>query len=158
VSYRIFGIEGVRLLAFSVSADTEPLSPMQLAVASMIGPVISYATIVVAGIFSWKRYSPFWVMLGLSAPIGRIVNAVYIYFRLLGYHPNPNFDEYNFSRSIDIDPLIVSVPTMLIVIAVFYYFGRAAWKFGGLGEIVQLIAGICVGLTIWTQIGPILLR
>ena len=156
-SYWFFRAEAVRLLAFSVSAETEHLSPMQLAVSSMVGPVISYVTIIIAALMTRKQYSPFWILLGMSAPIGRLVNGVYIYFRILGYQPNPNFDEYKFSRSLKIEPLIVSVPTMVFVIAVLFLFGRAAWKQGGCWELGQVVVSILIGLAVWSQLGPMLL-
>jgi hypothetical protein len=157
LSYLWYEAQDVRLLAFSVSAETQELSSTQLAVANMIGPVISYVTVIIAALCSSKKYSSFWIMLGLTAPIGRIVNAVYIYYRILGYHPNPNFDEYNFSRNLKIEPLLVSVPTMMIVVGCFYFFGRSAWKHGGLGELVRIVACILIGLAVWTQVGPNLL-
>ncbi len=157
VSYLYFGADDVRLLAFSVSAETDHLSPIQIAVSSILGPLISYITIVIAALMTRKQYSPFWILLGIAAPIGRIVNAVYIYFRILGNHPNPNFDEYKFSRSLKIEPLFVSVPTMVIVVAVFYWFGRSAWKHGGIRELGLIILSVILGLAAWTQIGPMIL-
>jgi hypothetical protein len=153
-SYLCFGGEDVRLLAFSVSAETKHLSPGQLAISSMAGPLISYVTILAAALMTVKHYSSFWVLLAIAAPIGRIVNGVYIYFRALGYQPNPNFDEYNFSRSIGIEPLIVCIPTMLIVVATFFWFGRLAWKEGGVGELLLVVFSVLFGLGVWSQIGP----
>jgi len=157
-SYLYYRAEDVRLLAFSVSAKTEHLSASQIAVSSIIGPMITYLTVIIAALMIRKQYSSFWVMLAIAAPLGRIVNAVYIYFRVLGYNPNPNFDEYSFSRSLNVDPLLVSIPTMAIVVTIFYSFGRKAWKHGGFKELGKIIVSILIGITLWSTIGPLLLR
>ena len=157
-SYLYFRAENVRLLAFSVSANTEHLSASQLAVSSIVGPVITYLTVIIAALMIRTQYSTFWVVLAIAAPIGRSVNLVYIYFRVLGYNPNPNFDEYNFSRCLNIDPLLVSIPTMAIVVTIFYSFGRKAWKHGGYLELGQIIFSVLIGIAIWSALGPLLLR
>jgi len=157
-SYMYFRAENVRLLAFSVSAKTEHLSASQIAVSNIVGPIITYLTVIIAALMIRKQYSSFWVILAIAAPIGRIVNAVYIYFRVMGYNPNPNFDEYNFSRCLNVDPLLVSIPTLAIVVTIFYSFGRKAWKHGGYQELGRIILSILIGIAFWSTFGPLLLR
>ena len=157
-SYLYFRAENVRLLAFSVSAKTDPLSTSQIAVSNIVGPIITYLTVIVAALMIRTQYSSFWVILAIAAPIGRIVNAVYIYFRVLGYNPNPNFDEYNFSRCLNVDPLLISIPTMAVVVTIFFSFGRKAWKHGGYQELGQIVFSILIGIACWSTIGPMLLR
>ena len=157
-SYMYFRAENVRLLAFSVSAKTEHLSASQIAVSNIVGPIITYLTVIIAALMIRKQYSSFWVILAIAAPIGRIVNGVYIYFRVLGYSPNPNFDEYNFSRCLNVDPLLVSIPTLAIVVTIFYSFGRKAWKHGGYQELGRIILSILIGIAFWSTFGPLLLR
>lgn len=155
--YKAFGASNVVLHAFSVSAEKEALSPLQIALAAITGPVITYITIAAAIYFTRKKYSPFWVCVGLAAPIGRIVNFIYVYFRAAGDDPNPNFDEFNFSRAIGIDPLGLAAITCVAVLAVFAYFLRAAWKAGRYSEIFLLIASIALGLVFWSFVGPLIL-
>jgi hypothetical protein len=127
-AYKFFGASNVVLHSVSVSADKEMLSSLQIAIASIVGPIISYMTIGAAIFLTRKQYVPFWIIVGLAAPIGRIVNFVYVYFRVLGYSPNPNFDEFNFSRSLDIEPLFFSIFTIIAILATYVLFLRQVWK------------------------------
>lgn len=157
VVYKAFGASSVVLHAFSVTAEKDALSSGQIALAAITGPVISYITIAAAIYFTHKRYVPFWGIVGLAAPIGRVVNFIYVYFRTAGYDPNPNFDEFNFSRAIGVDPLGPAAITCVAVVAVFVYFSRAAWKAGRYSEIFSLILSIAIGLAVWSSVGPLIL-
>ena len=157
LAYHFFGASNVQLHSVSVSADTDMLSGFQLATTNIIGPIISYLTIGLAWFFTRKKYVPFWVIFGLAAPFGRIVNAVYIYFRALGYNPNPNFDEYNFSRNINIEPLFPAIITTLIVIVTMFIFLRKAWLEGNFKELAVVIFSFICGLTVWATIGGFIL-
>ena len=156
-AYHFFGASNVQLHSVSVSANTDKLSSFQLAATNIIGPIISYLTIGLALFFTRKKYVPFWVILGLAAPFGRIVNAVYIYFRTLGYSPNPNFDEYNFSRNLNIEPLFLAVITTLIVIVTMFIFLRKAWLEGKFKELAAVIFSFICGLTVWATLGGFIL-
>ncbi|HKX82887.1 MAG TPA: hypothetical protein VJL58_01595 [Pyrinomonadaceae bacterium] len=156
-AYHLFGAANVRLHSASVSADKEMLSAGQTAAANILGPLISYLTIVLAYFLTKKRYVAFWIIVALAAPLGRIVNAVYIYFRALGYQPKPNFDEFNFAAGLGFDPLLIAVPTMVIVIGTFIYFGRKGWIEGGIRELASLLLGLVPGVAVWFAIGPYLL-
>ncbi len=157
VMYQWFGASNVQLHSVSVSAEKETLSNVQLAVASIIGPIITYLTIGLVVFFTRKQYTPFWLILALAAPLGRIVNAVYIYFRILGYHPNPNFDEFNFSRSLNIEPLLIAIPTTILVGATLIYFCRTVWGKDGLRELFAVSLSLVCGLSVWMVIGPLVL-
>lgn len=157
VIYKAFGASNVILHAFSVSAEKDALSSVQIALAAITGPVITYITIATAVYFTHKKYIPVWVIAGLAAPIGRIVNFIYVYFRATGYDPNPNFDEFNFSRAIGVDPLGLAAITCVAVLAVFVYFLRAAWRADRFSEVFSLIASIAVGLVAWSFAGPLIL-
>ena len=156
-AYHIFGAANIQLHSVSVSAEKEALSSFQLATANIVGPVISYLTIGLALLFTRKKYIPFWIILGLAAPLGRIVNAVYIYFRMLGFSPNPNFDEFNFSRTLNIEPLWLSVTTILIVVATLFLFLRKAWKAGRFVEIISVTFSLGIGLAVWMFLGGLIL-
>lgn len=156
-AYKLFGATNVVLHSVSVSADKDALSSWQIAFASIIGPVISYLTILAAIFFTRKNYVPIWIFVGLTPPIGRIVNAVYIYFRALGYTPNPNFDEFNFSRTLNIEPLWLAVLTMMAVVATMFFFLRKAWRAGGFGELALVIISIVAGLAVWMLVGGLIL-
>lgn len=155
-AYKFFGASNVVLHSVSVSADKEALSGVQNATASIVGPIISYITIGTAIVLTRKQYVPFWIIVGLAAPIGRIVNFVYVYFRVLGYSPNPNFDEFNFSRSLDIEPLWLSVVTIIAVLATFVVFLRKAWKGGRSHELTLVVISLVVGLLTWSFIGELI--
>ena len=157
VVYNAFGAANVVLHAFSVSAEKDMLGSGQIASAAITGPIISYITIAAAIYFTRKKYLPFWVIAGLAAPIGRIVNFIYVYFRLSGYDPNPNFDEFNFSRAVGVDPVGLSATTCVAVLAVFAYFLRAAWKAGRYSEVLSIIVSIAAGLVVWSFVGPLIL-
>lgn len=156
LAYLSFGAEDVILRSASVAADKTSLSCGQIAFAAAVGPLITYATILIAGIVVRYRYVSILILLGLAAPLGRIVNFVYVYLRLAGYQPNPNFDEFNFAKVVDFDPLFVAVPTVIAVLATMIYFARTAWKKGGLSEILSAIIGVVVGLLLWFQVGPLI--
>ncbi len=157
LAYYFFGAGNVQLHSVSVSADKDALSSFQLATVNIIGPMISYVTIGVALFFTRKKYIPFWVILGLAAPIGRIVNGVYVYFRALGYSPNPNFDEYNFSRNIGFDPLVLAVVTTFIALATMVIFLRKAWVEGRFAEFAFVVFSVVCGLATWMTFGSMLL-
>ena len=157
LAYHLFGASNIHLHSVSVSADKEMLSSGQIAITSIVGPLISYLTIGLAFVLTRKKYIPFWIMLALAAPIGRVVNGVYIYFRTLGYSPNPNFDEFNFSRSVNVDPLWLSIVTMAIVLATFFIFFRKAWRNGRFAEISTIVLSLIAGLFVWNLVGGIIL-
>ena len=154
--YKLFGASEVELRAFSVLANKDSLTTGQIAISTIVGPVISYATVVIAAFMLKKRYAAFWVVLGLAAPFARLVNAIYVYFRIAGYDPNPNFDEFNFSRAIAIDPLIVAIPTTLAFIFIVGYFLRIAFRQGRYRELALSIVSVAFGLLFWTLVGPTL--
>lgn len=156
-AYLIFGASNVQLHSVSVSADKEALGNIQLAIAAIVGPIISYLTLGLALFFTRKNYVPFWVIIGLAAPFGRIVNAVYIYFRALGYNPNPNFDEFNFSRNVNIEPLILAIPTMIAFFFVVWIFLGKAWRVGKIAELAAVIFSVACGLVVWSLVGGMIL-
>lgn len=156
-AYLAFGAGNVQLHSVSVSADKENLTHLQIAFASFLGPIITYITIALCFFVTRKEYKIFWMFLALAAPIGRIVNFIYVALRLAGNTPNPNFDEFNFSKSIGIDPLILSVFTVIIVCVTFFIFLRRAYAEDGLAEIGRLAFGIAAGLAVWATVGGLLL-
>lgn len=156
-AYHLFGASNIQLHSASVSADKEVLTSFQVATANLVGPLISYLTIGLSLVFTRKKYVPFWVILALAAPLGRIVNFVYVYFRALGYTPNPNFDEFNFSRTLNIEPLWLAVLTMMAVVATMFFFLRKAWRAGGFGELALVIISIVAGLAVWMLLGGLIL-
>ena len=157
LAYHLFGATNVQLHSASVSADKETLSNIQIAIANVIGPIISYLTIVLAFILTQKNYQPFWIILALAAPLGRIVNFVYIYFRLAGYSPNPNFDEFNFSKNLGIEPLFLAILTAILVIVTFAIFFKKAWSAGKFGEVGLVVFSLIVGVAIWFSVGGLIL-
>jgi hypothetical protein len=156
-AYQVFGASSVQLHAFSVSADKEALSNVQNAVAAMTGPIITYAMIVLACIFTQKNYNVFWIILALGGLIGRLVNFIYIYFRTAGYNPNPNFDEFNFSKSLNLEPLFLSVFTALLFTAIYFIFLKKVWKENGFKEIGLIILSLIGGVTVWNFAGGLIL-
>lgn len=152
-AYHFFGASNIQLHSVSVSADKDALSSVQLAIANILGPIITYLTIAAAYFLTRKNYNPIWIIAALAAPIGRIVNFVYIYFRLAGYQPNPNFDEYNFSRNLGIEPLILAVITAILVITTFIIFGKKAWNEDKFREIGRIAASLIVGVAVWSVVG-----
>jgi len=156
-AYHLFGATNIQLHSVSVSADKDTLSNFQSATVSLVGPVISYLTIALALIFTRKRYIPFWIILGFAAPIGRIVNFVYVYFRALGYTPNPNFDEFTSSRNLNVEPLWLSIATIMIVLATFALFLRKAWNEGRVFEIMIVVLSLVIGLAAWMFLGGLIL-
>lgn len=157
VVYKAFGASNVVLHAFSVSAEKDTLSSGQIALAAITGPIITYITIGSAIYFTSKKYLPIWVIAGLAAPIGRVVNFIYVYFRAAGYDPNPNFDEFNFSRSVNIDPLWLSFVTIAIVLATFFVFFRKAWRNGRSAEISTIVVSLIAGIFVWNLVGGVIL-
>ncbi len=157
LTYYLFGASNIRLHSVSVSADKEMLSKIQIAVAAIVGPLITYLTIGLAIFLTRKKYSLFWVMLALAAPLGRIVNFAYVYFRLAGYTPNPNFDEFNFSKNLGIEPLFLSVLTVFLTLAALIYFLRIAWKKGGFAETGTIVFSLALGIVVWIFVGGIIL-
>ncbi len=157
VVYHLFGAGDVRLHAASVSAVKDSLSPAEIAVANITGPLITYLTLALAYFLTRREYLPFWIILALAAPLGRIVNFVYIYFRVAGYRPQPNFDEFNFSRNLGFDALGLAVPTALAVIAAFFVFGSRAWREGRFGELARIALALMAGVAVWFTAGPRLL-
>lgn len=155
--YHLFGAGNVQLNSVSVSADKDALSAFQKAVVNIVGPIISYLTIALAFFLTRKKYVPFWVILALAAPLGRIVNFVYLYFRALGYSPNPNFDEFNFSRNLNIEPLWLSILTSIIVLLTIFVFLRKSWKDGGFKELIAVILSLVGGVLVWMLIGGLIL-
>lgn len=157
LAYHFFGAGDVRMHSASVSADKQALGSFQIAAASIVGPLISYLTIVPALVLTRKNYVPWLVILGLAAPLGRIVNFIYIYFRALGYNPQPNFDEFNFSRSLGLEPLWLSIVTALIVLTTFWLFFEKTWKTGGFKETAAVIFSLVCGLSVWMLLGRLIL-
>jgi hypothetical protein len=157
LAYHFFGASNIQLHSVSVSADKEMLGSVQIAIVSIIGPTITYLTIGLAVFFTRKGYVHFWVILALAAPIGRIVNIVYIYFRVLGYNPNPNFDEYNFSRALSIEPLFLAIITGLIILITMVFFFRKVWLEGKFKELILVIFSLISGFVIWSVVGVWLL-
>jgi hypothetical protein len=155
--YHVFGASNIRLHSVSVSADKQALSNLQIAIANIVGPLISYLTIGIALFVTRIKYVPFWIVLGLAAPIGRIVNVVYVFFRALGYHPNPNFDEYNFSPNLNIEPLWISIATVLLIAAATYLLLRRVFAAGGLRELLAVGLALGSGLLVWAFAGGLLL-
>ncbi len=156
LAYIRFGAEEVILRSASVAANKTSLNGWQIAFATAVGPLITYATILIAGILVRYRYHAVFILLGLAAPLGRVVNVVYVYLRFAGYQPNPNFDEFNFAKAVGFDPLFVAVPTVIAVLVTLIYFCRIAWKKSGLPEILSAIIGVVVGLLVWFQVGPLI--
>lgn len=155
--YHLFGAGNVQLHLVSVSADKDALSDFQKAIVNIVGPIISCLTIALAFFLTRKKYVPFWVILALAAPLGRIVNFVYRYFRALGYNPNPNFDEFNFSRNLNIEPLRLSILTAVIVLITLFVFLKKSWKDGGFTELIAVIVSFVGGVLVWTLIGGVIL-
>lgn len=157
LAYVFFGAGSVQLHSVSVSADKDALSDVQKAIVNIVGPLISYLTIALAFVATKRNYAPFWVILALAAPLGRIVNFVYLYFRASGYRPKPNFDEFNFSQNLDIEPLWLSILTVLLVLtALFVFFGKA-WKNGGFRELIAVIFSLGSGIFVWMLIGSLII-
>ncbi len=156
-AYLLFGASNVQLHAFSVSADKENIGNVQNAIAAITGPIITYATIILAYIFTRKNYSAFLTILALGGLIGRLVNFIYIYFRLAGYNPNPNFDEFNFSKNLGIEPLFVSIFTALLFLAIYTIFLKKAWKENGFQEVNLIILSLISGVIIWNFVGGLIL-
>lgn len=157
ITYYFFGASEVKLHAFSVSANKESLSSLQIAIASIIGPIITYFTVVFAYFFIQKKYHPFWIILALGGLIGRLVNFIYIYFRLAGYKPNPNFDEFNFSKSLGIEPLFLSTITAILFLTIYTIFLKKAWKENRLSEIGLIILSLISGVVVWNFVGGLIL-
>ncbi len=157
LAYFFFGAANIQLHSVSVSADKEALNNFQIAVVAITGPVITYFTIGIAAFLTGKTYRPFWVMLALAAPLGRIVNFIYIGFRLAGYNPNPNFDEFNFSKNLSIEPLLLSIVTCLLILATLIYFLKKTWRANGFIEVVSVIFGLAVGVAVWFSVGGLIL-
>jgi hypothetical protein len=155
--YHLFGADNVQLHSVSVSADKDALGNVQKAIVNIVGPIISYLTIALAFFLTRKRYVAFWVILALAAPLGRIVNFVYLYFRALGYSPNPNFDEFNFSRNLNIEPLWLSILTAFIVLATMFVFFKKSWKEGRFKELIAVIVSLVCGVLVWMLIGGLIL-
>ncbi|MEK7722854.1 MAG: hypothetical protein AAB336_00750 [Acidobacteriota bacterium] len=155
--YQLFGASNVQLHAFSVSADKESVSNLQNAFAAITGPIITYLTVVFAYIMTSKNYQLFWIILALGGLIGRIVNFIYIYFRTAGYNPNPNFDEFNFSKFTSIEPLILSIITAILFVIIYAVFLKKAWKENGLKEIGLILLSLISGVTVWNFVGGLIL-
>jgi hypothetical protein len=155
--YLLLGASNVQLHTASVSADKEMLSGPEQAAVNIIGPLITYAVVGAAYFITKRKYNAFLVILALAAPVGRAVNGVYLYFRMLGYQPKPNFDEFNFADNLGISPLLITTPTTLIVVLSLGYFLRKVWKHGGLSETVMALAAVAAGIAVWFTAGPMLL-
>jgi hypothetical protein len=156
-AYQLFGAGNVQLHAFSVSADKETLSNVQNAIAAITGPIITYAIIVSAYIFTRKHYTAFWIISALGGLIGRLVNFIYIYFRLAGYNPNPNFDEFNFSKNLGIEPLFLSIITAILFLIIYAVFLKKAWKENGFKEIGLIVISLICGVAVWNFAGGFIL-
>lgn len=154
---QIFGASNVQLHAFSVSADKESISSFQNALAAITGPIITYLIVILAYILTNKNYQPFWVVLALGGLLGRLVNFVYIYFRLAGYSPNPNFDEFNFSKFVNIEPLFLSIITAILFLIIYAVFIKRAWKENGAKEISLIILSLISGVAVWNFVGGLIL-
>jgi type IV secretory pathway VirB3-like protein len=157
VAYQIFGASNVQLHAFSVSADRESVGNLQNAIAAITGPIITYLMVVVAYILTQKNYQPFWIILALGGLIGRLVNFIYIYFRTAGYNPNPNFDEFNFSKFTGIEPLFASIITAILFLVIYAVFLKKAWKENGFAEIGLIALSLVCGVAVWNFVGGFIL-
>lgn len=155
--YHLFGAGNVQLHSVSVSADKDALNDLQKAVVNIVGPIITYLTILLTFFSTKKKYVAFWVILALAAPLGRIVNFIYLYFRALGYNPNPNFDEFNFSRNLNVEPLWLSILTSIIVLTAMFIFFRKSWKNGGFKELLAVIISLVCGILVWMTVGGLIL-
>ncbi len=157
IVYQFFGASNVQLHAFSVSADKESVGNLQNAIAAITGPIITYLTVVSAYFLTQKSYQPFWIILALGGLIGRIVNFIYIYFRTAGYNPNPNFDEFNFSKFTGIEPLFLSIITAILFLIIYAVFLKKAWKENGLKEIGLIALSLICGVAVWNFVGGLIL-
>jgi len=155
--YHLFGAGNIQMHSASVSAEKEALSSFQIAIANITGPLITYFTIGLAYFLTRKNYQPFWIILALAAPLGRIVNFAYIYFRLAGYTPKPNFDEFNFSQNLGIEPLILSILTAILVLITFIIFFKRAIREGKFFEVARIILSLIAGVAVWFTIGGFIL-
>jgi hypothetical protein len=157
VVYQLFGASNVQLHAFSVSADKESVSNLQNALAAITGPIISYTIVILAYILTKKNYQPWWIILAIGGLIGRLVNFIYIYFRTADYNPNPNFDEFNFSKFTGIEPLFLSIITAILFLIIYVGFLKKAWKENGLKEIGLIALSLISGVTVWNFVGGLIL-
>jgi mannose/fructose/N-acetylgalactosamine-specific phosphotransferase system component IID len=157
IVYQLFGASNVQLHAFSVSADKESVSNLQNALAAITGPIISYVIVILAHILTTKNYQPFWIILAIGGLIGRLVNFIYIYFRTAGYNPNPNFDEFNFSKFTGIEPLFLSIITAILFVMMYAIFLKKAWKENGFKEIGLIAISIISGVAVWNFVGGVIL-
>jgi cellobiose-specific phosphotransferase system component IIC len=155
--YQFFGASNVQLHAFSVSADKESVSNLQNAIAAITGPIITYLSVILAYVFTQKSYHPAWMILALGGLIGRIVNFIYIYFRSAGYNPNPNFDEFNFSKFTGIEPLFLSIITAILFVMIYAIFLKKAWKENGFKEIGLIAISLFCGVAVWNFVGGLIL-
>jgi len=156
-AYHLLGATNVQLHSASVSADKEMLSAGQIALANILGPLITLLTIVLTFVLTKRKYLPFWIILALAAPIGRSVNLFYVFIFAIGYRPKPNFDEFNFATNLGFDPLLIAVPTAIFVLATFVYFGRKGWIQGGVREVAALVVSLASGIAVWFTVGEYLL-
>lgn len=157
LAYYLFRASNIQLHSVSVSADKNALSSFQLAVVNIVGPLITYFTIGLAAFFTRRKYIPFWIILALAAPLGRIVNFIYLYFRVLGYNPNPNFDEFNFSRNMNIEPLFLSIVTAIVIILTLFFFFRKVWLAGRFKESAAVVFSLICGVLVWMTLGGLIL-
>ncbi len=157
VAYQIFGASNVQLHAFSVSADKESVGNFENALAAITGPIITYLTVILAYILTQKNYQPFWIIMALGGLIGRLVNFIYIYFRAAGYNPNPNFDEFNFSKFTGIEPLFASIITAILFLIIYAVFLKKAWQEDGFKEIGLITLSLICGVAFWNFVGGFIL-
>ena len=155
--YHIYDADNIVLHYASVSANTDNLSITQKAITAISGPLISYVFLILAIVFLTKHKSIAWMILGFVTTLRGLVNLPYLIANLKGYGPSPNFDEYNFSIYMDIDPIIVSGLTLTMILFAIIYFSILAFKqkrFIGIG---LLWTSVVLGLIFWGTLGKFLL-
>ena len=89
------------------------------------------------------------MILGLVTTLRGLVNLPYLIARLRGFEPVPNFDEYNFNMNLGIEPILVSVLSVMIILFAIIYFSVLAFKQKKMLGIGLLWTSVISGLLFW---------
>jgi hypothetical protein len=157
-SYAVSDAFWARMREGNVLAASRLLPPWQAGVAAAAGLLATYATVVVACVMvARRRPHPFWVGLGLIAPLRFLGSVAVVLGVMLGRHRASGSDEEHVALTLHIPELALHALGIAVLIATWVFLLRIPSRHIRWGRFAVL-AGIVVGGILYIGVvGPRLL-
>ena len=174
IAYRLFDFQGPslhygsasyaasdafwqRMREGNVAAASALIPPWQAGVAAAAGLIATYATVAACIVIARRRPHPFWVGLGLIAPL-RFVGSIFVVLgALLGRRRNNGSDEEHVAMTLNFPELALHVLGIAILVAAWVLLLRIPPRHVKWGRSL-VVAGIAIGGLLYIRLlGPLLL-